>query len=788
MKIPEDVDFSSSVLFLGSGFSTSARNIAGDAVPSGFTLKTIFADRLKIDAAALDLQTITDYAIQTAKIDVYRLLADTFTIESVSTFQRDLIQLPWLRIYTTNYDDAIEFTKLQLNLPINSFTFHDVTPKHLPDGSVIHLHGAIGKTNPDNVEKQLVLHEASYVLQFLERSPWFTRFEQDHTYADATFFVGYSLSDHAISSLLMKNPITQSKTFFITPNAEAVLVSRLKSYGQHWPIDGSEFVRLCQMHRQPRPIENLATLTAFKSYDPFKDRRVNAPPTALEVRTLMTYGNFDSDRYLSTVEADYYVAPRKGTVESAFQKINASRSLIVHSDIGNGKSVFLTLLAKRLVSAGFRCFLFRGEAPRFQQEINLLKSIPKLIIVIDSYDVAIEIASHLSIQLPLAKFVVSAQTSVMEVRWHELETRMPSLISIESLNTLIDEDRVALRALLDRAGLTSSSFDDTFRRCKSLREVVLLIYNNKGVKDAIEQKFVDCSGKEGVGRVLIATQLLKLIGRELDADFIRLVTGVDPYATFLDNRELLADMLSIDGLTVRANSAAFSEFALKTFFSATEVLNIVYEIAVATVRRKHQREYRAVLSDLTKATTLRRLLSERTDRLELIETLYDRLHRDININDEPLFWLQYAILMSDKGDLRAAESFVQTAYLRANASRNFETYQIDTFALQLLLLLEKSEPANVPVSRFDELVRLLGLATNMVAISSHREYLNRSLSGLEDFVNCRIEGLGLGERIHLVMSLNQLIASMESKEDRLYPERILLESISRAKNRLVFSD
>ena len=54
------------------------------------------------------------------------------------------------------------------------------------------------------------------------------------------------------------------------------------------------------------------------------------------------------------------------------------------------------------------------------------------------------------------------------------------------------------------------------------------------------------------------------------------------------------------------------------------------------------------------------------------------LHRDIGVNNEPLFWLQYSILMMDSDDLIAAERFLGTAYARASKIHGFRTFQMDT--------------------------------------------------------------------------------------------------------------
>jgi hypothetical protein len=62
--------------------------------------------------------------------------------------------------------------------------------------------------------------------------------------------------------------------------------------------------------------------------------------------------------------------------------------------------------------------------------------------------------------------------------------------------------------------------------------------------------------------------------------------------------------------------------------------------------------------------------------LDTIESLFQNLQRDIEVNKEPLFWLQYAILESEMKNFAEAESFLDTAYKRAESSPGFQTFKL----------------------------------------------------------------------------------------------------------------
>ena len=205
-KIPTELDPSGSILFLGAGFSKDALNIQGTELPLGIDLRNKFAEMLNVDPNSYDLRTLAEEINSRQDLNLYQILYRLYTVKELPRDQLDILTLPWRRIYTTNYDDAVEFAILQKNEKPVTFDYHEDKPKKLPTGSVIHLHGSIRTTNQANVLKQLVLNEQSYIRQHFEQSLWYSEFIRDLRFCDACYFVGYGLRDYHISALLLQTP------------------------------------------------------------------------------------------------------------------------------------------------------------------------------------------------------------------------------------------------------------------------------------------------------------------------------------------------------------------------------------------------------------------------------------------------------------------------------------------------------------------------------------------------------------------------------------------------------
>lgn len=221
----ETLSPNSSILFLGSGFSAGATNIAGEALPLAGGLKSKFSKILQLSDDSLDLKNLADEIDYKNDPPLYDLLYDTFTAGAVSPAQRSIILSNWQRIYTTNYDDVVEFCLHSGNIKYDSYSCSDARPNKVASGSVIHLHGDIRHTTVDNVLEQLVLNERSYVRQYFEQSRWYDQFIRDLRFCSACFFIGYSLSDFHIAALLSGVPRLKGRLYFITAGAPNSILS-----------------------------------------------------------------------------------------------------------------------------------------------------------------------------------------------------------------------------------------------------------------------------------------------------------------------------------------------------------------------------------------------------------------------------------------------------------------------------------------------------------------------------------------------------------------------------------
>jgi len=791
----ESINIANSILFLGAGFSGSAKNILKENLPRGRELQEKLAEALGVESSNYDLKTLADALGEDDPASLYKILYNSFTVSELTPSQEYILNLPWKRIYTTNYDDAVEFCMLQnkkfTSLP--SYSYNTPKPNKLPMSSVIHLHGVVRDIKEDNALDQIILGGISYAQQFFEKSDWYRDFIQDLRFCHHCFFIGYSNNDAHIQSLLLQNENTQKRTFFITRSAvDKIQQKTLERYGTILPVEIDGFVDLCKTLPKVDTDVSPYSLKAFKYVDPHKDKKTLSNPTPTEIINLYAYGKFNFQRFLSTYDSGQYVIPRSKLLKDAKHYLIEEnyKCLLVHSRIGNGKSIFCEMLAVSLSENNYSCVFMKAAPVIESEDIERLRKFDKLVILIDSYEDAVEHIQYIEKELPYAKFVVTIRSSIKSVRMHEVKGRLPAKFYQLDINQISDSDKEAFVELANKAGISNDNTEAVALNAYDVRDIIVPLYDNQYVREQIENNVSALLQNPSIKQIFITSQILKTIGVEIDPILIRYISNKDIFHEFSKNRELVDDFFDISDDQIIVRSSILSDYVLKYFIGSQDILDSIFKVITVAVRNKAQRKNQAIISSLIKPNKLKDLLKEDPDCESRIETLFEKLRLDSEVNQEPLFWLQYSILMSSQYEpnLEMAERYIYTAYDRAKNNPSFKTFQIDTYALKLFLRLETEKSDSGDVKRFDDIVEMLEKIRQMIGDITHRWHALSTLESLETFINTKISVLTMNQKNVLTYHINLLLDRLKEicpDEEAILGSRSVKESLERALNILL---
>lgn len=756
--IINDINPASSVLIIGAGFSLESKNVRNERPPNGAELRRHFARSLGYPSdTSYNLQILAEeFAVDNAS-SLHHELCEIFRIASFSPSQAVILREEWQRIYTTNYDDTVEVSRHERKRPPLTYDVSEEIPNKLPQSSVIHLHGSIRLVAPDNPLTSLVLGEASYVRQYLSKTLWYDQFLRDIRFASKVFIVGYGLADYHISALLLQAPELAKKTFFIQSHTpDQVFIRRTEAYGKALFIGLDGFAKALQSLPRPPHLTDIRRLKSFRFLDPHVDKRTVRQPTASEIYELLVFGNFNAAICALTLPKSDYVITRQEKINEFTEKIKVNRTIVIDSRLGNGKTIFLAL-AFFAISSDCTCFMFRERSPEFDKEIERLASVKNVVIFFEKYTAAQDYLPMLAQKLPEAKFVVEVRTPIFEVRFHEIDEVLPRPYTRISLNKLSPPEFEELYALCHNAGLRVP--EKRGGKVPELRDILLETFENSQIQTRLRHTLAPIFGNQSRRKILLLTMLLAGHQAAAEPGFIAVVTGVDPYREFRAAQELASEIFEMSSEEFRIRTAVFSEYAVNTFMEPVEIADCIVQATIAASSRKADRRYRVLMSNLMQysnlAHTLRRWIG-----VDLIVNIYERLRYDARINSEPLYWLQYAIAMSEKHQLGAALQFIDAAYERARELPGFQTYQIDTQALRILLVAETEAGAGTPVVGLERIMDKLEKVDSMLGEQSHRAHIIKVLECVAPFIARRSADLTQPEKIGLVFWIGKLVSTL----------------------------
>lgn len=769
---PKEFDPSRCILFLGAGFSANAKNKENLKPPVGDGLNKAIKKLAEIpEDEPSDFTDTANYAI-TRKLDLFSLLEGLYTISELTEDQRKVLALPWLRIYTTNYDNSVSVYRAEKNIDANKdvFDLTDPAPRQLRSGSVIHLHGSIAKCDPNRMDHSLVLSRRSYVEQRVKKSPWWDWFDRDIKISQYSFFLGYDINDFEPASYLIRYPEMEHKRHFILRAPRSPIVSsKILDYGIRHSFELNGFTeRLNRAKVEPTPAhEN--QLTSFRYVDLSKDKKLPSKPTSAEIQELLAFGRVRFDAIRATLPESDYVVFRASYIKSCRDMLRENKTLVIHSKIGNGKTILSDELKLALSQDGRRCFELRENLSPLPQDINFIKGIDTAVIFFPNYDSAITNIHLFEGMTENTRYVVEMSSSTLQVRMQEVQSRLRGKVGRIDVDRLDHNDVTSLRSLLKKAGLTSLSNAPSIREGIEFRDFLLMSYDEPEIAKRLRSVIDPLLKNPEAKQVICISSILKTAGLAMDVGFIEDVAGEDPYATLSGLGENVLELMEYSMDKLEPHSSVLSEHILKKYIRAKDIVDTVFSLAAEAALRMDEatdlsserfRRARSLLSAVIRYGFIESIIENAREKREIIGKMYESCRRHLLIEKEPLFWLQYSIFWQDESRWDLAESHMVEAYARGEMRPGFKTFQLDTNYLGLLCDLELHTGAGQPVTRFEKFLELIDTCRAMIDDGNHRNHVTKAFLKVEPMLGKRNGDLVTEQRQTLIQTLNLVIAKL----------------------------
>lgn len=727
------------LLILGAGFSRNALNLRNSSMPNADGLRALIYSEVcheSMDSIPKEdwenLEDLAERCIEEGHADELCSFLKSCFIQNPSSItssgdEQTVLHLPWRRIYSTNYDDVAENYSRSSGILRVPVTLSNSIKEHQHDNVIIHLNGYIEALTPSALNSEFKLSSSSYLDDSFASNEWVRMLKSDIDAASAVILIGISgNSDLDIRRLIYNDGQYQDKIIFIDIS-KRLHDARLK-------FGSIETIGLHGLSERIQQIESThipnTTPFLYSCFEQFKYTN-SLHPTAIDStarRMLLEKGIVDTDILKNHISDNEYLFSRAelSLVINLIQN-SPTRCICITSRLANGKSCFLNLLSANLVNLGWNVFVYRHENVHLQEELDSFGNTTfKTVIIVESYHLYFSLLERIRRVLDNKKIVLilSSRTGIHT----SVCRRIPSTIDISEENIQeINLDRLSasdisnLINLLDKGDylLTERSLNHqqkcslVLRNCNSSISSTLLKYvHSQTVKDRLNESVRLAFHDLIAQKIIISTFVLQMLSIDLNANELFALLNIRGLSQSVINNPGFQDLVDINNGKLVSHSTILAQYIIK-LQSPDTILSSMIAMNQNADKLFSSDKQHAVRASFITYSNINLLISPHSRNevvnRQILEYYYTFSQSKI-YDDNPFFWLQYAIASMEIHDYSRASDLFQKAYDCANLRAGFDTFQIDTQYARFILEESCRNGSDTPFNDFSDATAFLDKA------------------------------------------------------------------------------
>lgn len=672
------------VLFCGAGFSADCLGFdTPDTLGVGAHLLKIINEKLEELGEPATFRQLPTAARKYSQVagehGLMNLLQDRFRVSNVPERMVDILRFPWQRIYTTNYDNAVEMALGRIpkgHTPINNTDDPSSTASGL---NVVHLHGYIGEWDIHNFHDSCILDTTSY-LALNSVSKWLEQLRIDLERTSAVVFCGFSSNDLHLNQVFFNATALRTKCIFVNrPVAQRDEDAHITQEDFGLPLyvglEGlAEHIRAALTSQTPAPLR-LASFREFNS-----ERPATELPSVDDIRDQFIFGAKRSDQIARDIflyKSDYHIL-RDATEWAINQSENDGRVLLISGEVCDGKTIVAEDIAHKLAVSRPVFWMNQAYDDLLDEVARILERHPTALLVVENcFELRTDRLSALARQFASGNCILllTARNIAADAETGKVKSLQPlSTFREFRLTALSDTEINVLEGLIDQFGgfahLGALSADQRRRHIKnrwraSLPAVLLDVVNSDHVRSRYQEELRKLDGTSPASKSLLISALYaKHIGDPPPVSFLSGIFREDVGAIIkaASRGNNTFHLLRLERGQVETVPAIGASLILKEFFEDREIVNSVTYLLEEMSRSRRSTEYeRYIFSQMMRYSRLATVVTERSE----IQRFFDHISKIEYFRNEPLFWLQWHMANAADGRFVDAERLLERGYAEA---------------------------------------------------------------------------------------------------------------------------
>lgn len=731
IRIAADGD---AVLFVGAGIGFLMEGPAGK-LPNGVTLSNRILGRADDALGAPPLDKAVGFAIRKGGgvEKVYDVLRDNLTVTTIDPDLVEVYNLPWRRIYTTNYDKGVEIARHK-RTPTNACTLESSTDK-AKTGTVLHINGQFSKISPASLEKGLSLSDRSYADRNLERSPWYAYLAQDIDTARAVIFLGYSLYDLDISRLLLSSDIANKTFFFVSPHIDDVEREAISLYGKIPEGGALSLVALTgSVTKDYKPIRVSRRYTNLREVGAGPATTNGEPSRLLDAQ--IVFGILPESEVVAghPVFSDrQYIVRREQQAEAEdVLRRGLYRDVVITGEFASGKSATALSITADFIRQGYKAY-FAVHGTRLAEELANLATIDdRIVVVFEGYSgFRHTIRNYARIRSPKHRMILTEQAVHHEfVSDFIYEPTFGGQVFEITLDRIAEEDALRFAEILNFGGYwgeRAGASDETNARHitgileGSLYRLLMEIVESRDVQHRIDAIIKPILQNTRATEVFVAACIVNVLGVQFRvADWVGAFDTQFVKSVLSNYREEIKYFLLVQSGNVFPRSGLLSSAILKRIPDRNVIVEASLKLFKAAAKAKQPFDmYENVYIRLMQFNRIQPIMRGDCEK-DLIFKLYHGMRPIQETHKNADYWLQLGIAATAFDELDIAGDAFENAYAREEKKSKPNFKRIDNYYNRYLL--KYSASLSDSDDAYDLFVKATSGLTKQMFLEDNRHY------------------------------------------------------------------
>jgi len=616
---------------------------------------------------------------------------------------------------------------------------------------------------------QVKLTHSSYSADAFAESPWSQQFRQDLNAAKAIVYIGYSMADIDISRVLFTSPELRRRTVFIVgPQDDDITIAPLEDYGEVYRIGVQAFSELAKNVEAPESLSK-HEYTWLKRYSVPESPLKARDKEAIELLTMGVAEDANIAWAVNDPTSLYCVV--RTDVELILRELDKGRNwFLLHSDLGNGKSIIKQQLTYILSGRDYKVFWDTDfDLNRKSDLAHLGKETGKIAVFVDEspdrFDV---IDGLLSINHPNITVFVCVRSTLYELGEASYNRYLPKEYIPFDVNQISNEDISKFVRILNSLGLWGSRASES---------------------DWAKANFIEIECRRGIAKLILSVFEESEIGRRITRAASTLLNSRTDVAalvvlSFLLNRinhtpnpTIMSDIMDRDvwdlvksdqfkeagefirfrdGL-IKARSSIVSTFLLRKALSAENLVWYVEGFVRRMGRMKRDSTMHHIFIELQRFPVLESLIESKRKR-EIIIGYFESI-KEIPYNEKrALFWLHYAMARLAYGEFDEATLYFKHAKSLAKGNVK-DTIEVNNHYARLLL--DSRTESGDYEDYFKAFEMAHGILLEQMNKGSNKHFPYRQAANYVKFISFRKRDLTDTEVKRFAVSCRQVVSAID---------------------------